>query len=104
LAIGPYSSGWRASSPSTASTGLGIQFAERLEGVPCLAGGITDGTTVEEARKVGVNIAEEIKRHNTTPALWKLDSGIVASPNIRVDDLTVTLIMGRDKTDETRFF
>ena len=84
--------------------GPGTQFAEGLEDIPCLAGGITDGTTVEEARKAGVNIAEELKRHNTTPALWKLDSGIVASPNIRVDDLTVALIMERDKTDETRFF
>ena len=84
--------------------GPGTQFAEGFEDIPCLAGGITDGTTVEMAKQVGVNIVEELKRHNTTPALWKLNSGIVASPNIRVNDLTVALIMGRDKTNETRFF
>ena len=76
--------------------GPGVQFAEELGGVPCLAGGITDGTTVGEAQKAGVNIVEELKWHNTTPALWKLNSGIVATPNIRVGDIIVALIMGRD--------
>jgi len=76
--------------------GPGVQFVEELGGAPCLAGGITDGTTVGEAQKVGVNIVEELKRHNTTPPLWKLNSGIVATPNIRVGDIIVALIMGRD--------
>jgi len=78
--------------------GPGIQFAEGLEGIPtCLAGGIVDGGTVEEARNAGINLAEELKKHNTSPTLWKLKSGIVATPNISLIDLTVALVMGRDK-------
>jgi glycerate-2-kinase len=75
--------------------GPGTQFAKGLEHIPCLAGGLTDGTTMGEAQRRGVNVEEELKRHNTTPALWKLDSGVVASPNIRVDDLTVMLVLAR---------
>ena len=78
--------------------GPGIQFVEGLEGIPtCLAGGIVDGGTVEEARNADINLAEELKRHNTSPTLWKLKSGIVATPNISLIDLTVALVMGRDK-------
>ena len=43
---------------------------------------------------MGVDIVEALKRHNTSPALWKLDSGVVATPNISLIDLTVALIMG----------
>jgi len=83
--------------------GPGTQFVEGFEDILCLAGGIVDGETVEAAKEAGVNVVEELKRHNTTPALWKLKSGIVATPNIRVGDLTVALIMGRSK-EEARFF
>ena len=76
--------------------GPGIQFAQRSENMPaCLAGGIVDGETANEAKNAGINIAEEIKRHNTSPALWKIKSGIVATPNISMTDLTVALVMGR---------
>ena len=65
--------------------------------MPCLAGGIVDGQTVEQAKKSGIDLIGELKRHNTTPALVKLKSGVVASPNISLIDLTVALIMGRKK-------
>ena len=61
----------------------------------CLAGGIVDGKTIDLAKKIGVDIVEALKRHNTSPALWKLNSGVVATPNISLIDLTVALIMGR---------
>ena len=77
--------------------GPGDQFSESPEGVPCLAGGIVDGETVEAAKRAGVNLAEELRRHNTSEALWKLDSGVVATPNISLNDLTVALIMERSE-------
>ena len=84
-----------ASVDTDGTDGPGFQFSDGIEDIPCLAGGIVDGQTVELAKKRGVDIVEELKRHNTTSALWKLNSGIVATPNISLVDLTVALIMGR---------
>ena len=75
--------------------GPGVQFSDGPVDIPCLAGGIVDGETAEAARRAGIDIEEELRRHNTTPALWKLDSGIVAAPNISMLDLSVALVMGR---------
>jgi len=77
--------------------GPGTQFADAAEDAVCLAGGIVDGTTAGEAERVGINIVEELKRHNTTPVLQKLRSGVVATPNIGLIDLTVALVMGRSE-------
>ena len=73
--------------------GPGTQFSEEGREIPCLAGGIVDGQTMAEAKARGVDVAGELRRHNTTPALWRLDSGIVASHNISLGDLTVTLVL-----------
>jgi len=82
-----------ASVDTDGTDGPGTQFTNGPEDMPsCLAGGIVDGETVEEAKKAGVNIVEELKRHNTSPALWKLKSGIIARPNISLNDLTVALV------------
>ena len=87
-----------ASVDTDGTDGPGTQFTNGSKDMPsCIAGGIVDGETVEEARKAGVNIVEELKRHNTSPALWKLKNGIIASPNISLGDLTVVLVMGRSK-------
>lgn len=75
--------------------GPGTQFSDGSVNIPCLAGGIVDGTTINEAARAGVDVVEELKHHNTTPALWKLRSGIVASPSISMLDLTVAVILGR---------
>lgn len=79
--------------------GPGIQFAEGgLANMPtCLAGGIIDGETMEEAKKAGIDVTGELKRHNTSPTLWALKSGVVATPSISLVDLTVALVMGCDK-------
>lgn len=74
--------------------GPSVQFADQTLDLPCLAGGIVDGMTVEEAANAGINIATELKRHNSTPVLLKLNSGIIAEPNISLNDLTVALVMG----------
>ncbi len=59
----------------------------------CLAGGIVDGFTAQEADAKGVDLVDSLRRHDTTPALRKLGSGIIAEPNISLNDLTVALIM-----------
>ncbi|MCX5916244.1 MAG: hypothetical protein NTX30_06090, partial [Deltaproteobacteria bacterium] len=88
-----------ASVDTDGTDGPGFQFSNGEKEMPCLSGGIVDGWTVEEARERGVDIIGELKHHNTTPALWKLDSGIVVSPNISVIDLTVALVLGRSNRE-----
>ena len=75
--------------------GPGTQFSDDCGDIPCLAGGIVDGQTVAEARALGIDMRNELARHNSTPALWKLNSGIVAAHNVSLGDLGITLIMGR---------
>jgi glycerate 2-kinase len=75
--------------------GPGGRFADDAGDIACLTGGIVDGQTVAEARAAGVDIVTELLRHNTSRALWRLDSGIAAVQSISVGDLDVTLIMGR---------
>lgn len=75
--------------------GPGTQFLTDGPDIPTLAGGIVDGYTVAEARAAGVDIRDALKRHDTTPALWRLNSGIHATQNISLTDLGVTLILGR---------
>ncbi len=83
-----------ASVDTDGTDGPGFQFADDSGEIPCLAGGIVDGQTADRAKKMGVDLLGELKHHNTTPALWKLKSGIVVSPNISLIDLTVALILG----------
>jgi len=80
---------------SDGTDGPGTQFVKGYDDIPCLTGGIVDGETVKRAEELGVNVLEELRRHNATAALWKLKSGIVATQGISLGDLSVTLIMGR---------
>ena len=75
--------------------GPGAQFSARAEHVPTLAGGIVDGCTASEARERGIDIRQELRRHNATPILLALDSGILATQSTGLLDLGVVLIMGR---------
>lgn len=75
--------------------GPGTQLVQGCEDVPSLAGGIVDGYTAQEARERGVDLAEALRHHDATPALCALDSGVIATHNISLNDLTVTLILGR---------
>lgn len=78
--------------------GPGMQYTRGPEGMPdCLAGAVVDGETMDEAKKAGIDVVEELKRHNTSIPLWKLGSGVAATPNISVIDITVALVMGRSK-------
>ncbi len=82
-----------ASVDTDGTDGPGTQFVRGEENIPCLGGGIVDGFTVEEAKKAGVDIDRELQRHNSTPALWRIGSGIVLTPNISLLDFTVALVM-----------
>jgi glycerate-2-kinase len=75
--------------------GPGAQYVPGAEGVPTLAGGIVDGYTVAEARERGLDLRGALRRHNTTPSLLALDSGILATQGTGLQDLGVILVMGR---------
>jgi hypothetical protein len=40
----------------------------------------------------GIDLTEELKKHNSTIPLLKLKDGIIATNNISLDDLTIILI------------
>ncbi len=78
--------------------GPGTQYGGGVEGMPdCLAGGIVDGETMNEAKLAGIDVVGELKRHNTSAPLWKLKSAVWARPNISLIDLTVAIVMGRNE-------
>jgi glycerate 2-kinase len=90
-----------AGADTDGTDGPGGPFSDDACGVRCLAGGVVDGETVAEAQAAGVDIVSELRRHNGSPALWKLRSGIAATQNISLTDLGVTLVMGRAGNEKT---
>ena len=74
--------------------GPGSQYAKGVD-LPTLAGGIVDGDTLRDAQAKGLSIRDEIRRHNASPTLLALDSGILATQNTGLLDLGVILVMGR---------
>jgi glycerate 2-kinase len=89
---------------SDGTDGPGGQFWEGSDPLPCLAGGLVDGTSAAAARASGVDIHAALRRHDASPALWKMGDGILANHNISLGDLGVFLIAGREKdpTDSER--
>ena len=84
-----------AGADTDGTDGPGGCFSDEAGEITCLAGGIVDGYTLAESKAAGVDILDAIRRHDTSQALWKLDSGIAATHNIAIGDLGVTLILGR---------
>ncbi len=83
--------------------GPGGCFADDQGDIPCLAGGVVDGYTMDEARSLGVDVWGALKQHNTSAALWKLKSGVALEQNISVGDFDVTLIMDHaDRLPDSR--
>ena len=60
--------------------------------LPTLAGGIVDGHSVREAQDKGLDLRSAIQRHDATPALLALDSGILATQSTGLQDLGVVLV------------
>ena len=79
---------------SDGTDGPGRQF-HAVGDIPDLAGAIVDGTTMERAQAAGIDVPAELADHNTSPALWALDDAILATHNISINDLMVTLVLGR---------
>jgi glycerate 2-kinase len=80
---------------SDGTDGPGDHFKIVSERLPCLAGGIVDGHTVDRAKSNGLDIAQELRKHNTSHVLRALGDGIIASKSISLDDLGVTLVLSR---------
>jgi len=80
---------------SDGTDGPGHQFIDGHEDVPVLTGGIVDYSTSLRASEMGIDLFDELKRHNVSPALYALGDGIVATPNLSFADLSVTLILDR---------
>ncbi len=78
---------------SDGTDGPGHQFIEGYGDVPQLAGGLIDGSTMRHATELGIDLHAAIKQHNTSPILYKLGDGIIATPSMSMGDLSVTLIL-----------
>jgi glycerate-2-kinase len=77
---------------SDGTDGPGTQFSGDRD-IPALAGGVIDGETVARADSAGIDLRAALRRHDTTPALWVLDSGVVATHGVSMNDLDVILVM-----------
>ena len=42
-------------------------------------GGVVDGATADEGKALGVDLHEALRLHDTSPALWRLRSGVLMS-------------------------
>jgi glycerate-2-kinase len=84
---------------SDGTDGPGHQFVEGddYRAIPVLAGAIVDGSTAPRAQALGIELHAALKRHDTSPALYRLGDGIVATPGLSMTDLSVTLILGSEK-------
>jgi glycerate 2-kinase len=61
--------------------------------VICMAGGMVDGHTLEEAAQRGVDVAAELRNHNSTMALIELDSAIyTGNTGMALGDLRVAVV------------
>ena len=85
-----------ASVDTDGTDGPGHQFADHDTDVPVLDGGIVDGYSAAEMEAAGFEIERELKNHNTSPILYRTGSGIQATHNISMNDLTVVLVLSPD--------
>jgi glycerate 2-kinase len=79
---------------SDGTDGPGSQYVSGVD-YPTLAGGLVDGESVREARERGIDLHTALRRHDTTPALLALSSGILAPQSTGLVDLGVILVIGR---------
>jgi glycerate 2-kinase len=73
--------------------GPGAQYVDGAGHLPTLAGGLVDGSTVREAEERGLDIRRALKRHNATPILLGLGSGVLATQSTGLQDLGVILVL-----------
>jgi glycerate 2-kinase len=91
-----------AAMDSDGTDGPGTQNIDGSGDVPCMAGGVADGYLLEEAASLGVDVASELQRHNSTPALMALSSAIyTGNTGTCLGDLRVAIVMADLSTKET---
>ena len=81
-----------ADTDGTDGPGGFINDDAEAQGVRILAGGIVDGFTLAEANEKGIDLDRALRTHATSDPLWKLNSAIVATQNISINDLVLLLI------------
>ncbi len=86
------------SADTDGTDGPGGRFNEDAWAQGCrgLSGGIVDGYTMDRAKELGLDVAQALRRHDTSDTLWKLDSGLWATQNISINDIILVLIMDHD--------
>ena len=74
--------------------GPGTQFADNApEDFRCQAGAVVDSSTLERARSLGIDLAAELRNHNSSMPLWRLgDSIYTGNTGTCVGDLRIVLI------------
>ncbi len=83
-----------AAMDSDGTDGPGAQYAVGDDGITCLAGGIVDDYTLQEAGDSRVDLVSELAAHNSTVPLVKLKSGIVTgNTGICAGDLRLTIVL-----------
>jgi glycerate-2-kinase len=97
LELGPTQHVIMGSVDSDGTDGPGRQFVEGDDyaAIPVLTGGLVDHSTVARAQALGIDLRDALKRHDTSPALYRLGDGILATPAMSMGDLSVTLILDR---------
>ena len=82
-----------AAMDSDGTDGPGTQHAEGQGEPVCMAGGLVDGYTVEEAEAQGLDLDAELDNHNSTPVLIKLESAIyTGNTGACLGDLRVAIV------------
>ena len=66
------------------------------KGVTVLAGAIVDGYTYAACVEKDVDVHHALATHATSRALWEVGSGMSATQNISVGDISCTLVMDHD--------
>lgn len=80
-----------AAMDSDGTDGPGTQLSGG--GHMCMAGGVVDGYTMEEAAELGVDVDAELRNHNSTVALMKLESAIyTGNTGMALGDLRVAIV------------
>ncbi len=91
-----------ADTDGTDGPGGYINADAEAKGVRVLGGGIVDGYTAQEAKERGVDIEDALRTHATADALWRLDSAIVSTQNISINDLVLVLVTGNKPAEWRR--
>lgn len=82
-----------AAMDSDGTDGPGTQHKAGSGASVCMAGGIVDGYTLEDAADRGVDVAAELRNHNSTMALIALDSAIhTGNTGMALGDLRVAVV------------